>query len=57
MAEAINTLAVLGAMMAVCDLLLPENAQKRGVFFVGALLTAGAVLRFCAAMLRWLEIP
>ena len=50
MAEAIARLAVLGALLALSDLIVAEGAQKRGVRFIGGLLTAGAMLELCLRM-------
>lgn len=47
MAEAIARLAALGAMLALADLIVAEGSQKRGVHFIGGLLTAGAMLELC----------
>ena len=44
MAEAIAHLAALGALLALADLIVAEGPQKRGVRFIGGLLTAGAML-------------
>lgn len=56
MAEAIKTLAALGSMLALADIVLAEGTGKRSVFFVGALLTAGTVIRLCLPLMRWLDI-
>ncbi len=50
MAEAIARLAALGALLALSDLIVAEGAQKRGVRFIGGLLTAGAMLELCLRM-------
>ena len=47
MAEAIARLAALGALLALSDLIVDEGPQKRGVRFIGGLLTAGAMLELC----------
>ena len=47
MAEAIARLAALGALLALSDLIVAEGPQKRGVRFIGGLLTAGAMLEWC----------
>ena len=47
MAEAISRLAALGALLALSDLIVAEGPQKRGVRFIGGLLTAGAMLELC----------
>ena len=47
MAEAIARLAALGALLALSDLIVAEGPQKRGVRFIGGLLTAGAMLDLC----------
>ncbi|MDD6872101.1 MAG: hypothetical protein PUD68_04580 [Clostridiales bacterium] len=47
MAEAIARLAALGALLALSDLIVAEGPQKRGVRFIGGLLTAGAMLELC----------
>lgn len=47
MAEAIAHLAALGALLALADLIVAEGSQKRGVRFIGGLLTAGAMLELC----------
>lgn len=47
MAEAITRLAALGALLALSDLIVAEGPQKRGVRFIGGLLTAGAMLELC----------
>ena len=50
MAEAIARLAALGALLALSDLIVAEGEQKRGVRFIGGLLTAGAMLELCLRM-------
>ena len=50
MAEAIARLAALGALLALSDLIVVEGPQKRGVRFIGGLLTAGAMLDLCLRM-------
>lgn len=52
MAEAIARLAALGALLALADLIVAEGPQKRGVRFIGGLLTAGAMLDLCLRMAR-----
>ena len=47
MEEAIARLAALGALLALSDLIVAEGPQKRGVRFIGGLLTAGAMLELC----------
>lgn len=47
MAEIIGRLAALGALLALADLIVAEGPQKRGVRFIGGLLTAGAMLELC----------
>ena len=47
MAEAIARLAALGALLALSDFIVAEGPQKRGVRFIGGLLTAGAMLELC----------
>ena len=47
MAEAIARLAAMGALLALSDLIVAEGPQKRGVRFIGGLLTAGAMLELC----------
>ncbi len=50
MAEAIARLAALGALLALSDLIVAEGPQKRGVRFIGGLLTAGAMLELCLSI-------
>ena len=50
MAEAIARLAALGALLALSVLIVAEGPQKRGVRFIGGLLTAGAMLELCLSI-------
>lgn len=54
MNEAMRRLAALGAMLALCDMLLGEETQKQGARLIGALLTASMLLELLGGAARLL---
>ncbi len=54
MNEAMRRLVALGAMLALCDMLLGEETQKQGARLIGALLTAGVLLELLGGAARFL---